>query len=137
MNRLVCRGRSVGGAPGFGRNNVLESIQRCNAVLDDLCLIGQEKESDPATKYMPELKIKEGAFADATFGQVLNMTNSMDFTEVYDDPKSNIMTYVAVLGWKLKLEGIEYPDSLYDYLVTLDIDKKHKHGEIFHYLSEK
>jgi len=65
------------------------------------------------------------------------MTNSMDFTEVYDDPKSGIMTYVAVLGWKPKLPDVEYPDSLYDYLVTLKTDKAHKDGEIFHYQTPK
>lgn len=98
---------------------------------------GKVKESDKVTKYVPELNVEDGAFADATFGQVLNMTNSMDFSEVYDDPKSGIMTYVAVLGWKPKLEGVKYPDSLYDYLVTLKTDKAHKDGEIFHYQTPK
>lgn len=98
---------------------------------------GKLKESDPVTKYVPELAVKDGAFANATFGQVLNMTNSMDFSEVYDDPKSGIMTYVAVLGWKPKLESVQYPDSLYEYLVTLKTDKNHKDGEIFHYQTPK
>ena len=71
---------------------------------------------------MPELAVEDGAFADATFGQVLNMTNSMDFTEVYADPRSGIRTYGAVLGWTGKVEGIQYPESLYKYLVTLKID---------------
>jgi len=98
---------------------------------------GKIKESDPVTKYVPELKTEDGAFADATFGQVLDMTNSMDFTEVYDDPKSGIRTYGAVLGWTEKVEGVEYPDSLYKYLVTLKVDPNHKHGEIFHYQTPK
>jgi len=98
---------------------------------------GKLKESDPVTKYVPEFKTDDGAFADATFGQVLDMTNSMDFSEDYADPKSGIMTYVAVLGWKPKLEGVEYADSLYDYLVTLKTDKKHEDGEIFHYQTPK
>jgi len=97
---------------------------------------GKLKESDQVANYVPELK-KASAFADATFGQVLDMTNSMDFTEEYDDPKSGIRTYGAVLGWTSKVEGIKYPDSLYDYLVTLGIDKNHKHGEIFHYQTPK
>ncbi len=97
---------------------------------------GKLKENDPVTQYVPELK-KAGAFADATFGQVLDMTNSMDFTEDYADPKSGIRTYGAVLGWTAKVEGVKYPDSLYDYLQTLKIDKKHKHGEIFHYQTPK
>ncbi|WP_428818335.1 serine hydrolase domain-containing protein [Microbulbifer sp. MCCC 1A16149] len=98
---------------------------------------GKLKESDPVTKYVPELNVTDGAFANATFGQVLDMTNSMDFSEVYDDPRSGIMTYAAVLGWVPKLEDVEYPDSLYEYLVTLKTDKEHKDGEIFHYQTPK
>jgi len=97
---------------------------------------GKLKESDLVTKYVPELK-KASAFADATFGQVLDMTNSMDFTEAYADPMSGIRRYGAVLGWTPKVEGIEYQKNLYDYLVTLQIDKNHKHGEIFHYQTPK
>lgn len=97
---------------------------------------GKLKEEDLVTKYVPELK-KAGAFADATFGQVLDMTNSMEFTEDYADPRSGIRRYGAVLGWTDPVSGIEYEDNLYDYLVTLDIDKDHKHGEIFHYQTPK
>jgi CubicO group peptidase (beta-lactamase class C family) len=98
---------------------------------------GKLKESDLVTKYVPELKVPEGAFNGATFGQVLDMTNSMDFTEDYADPRSGIRTYGAVLGWTAKVPDVEYPDSLYKYLVTLKIDKNHKHGEIFHYQTPK
>jgi len=97
---------------------------------------GKLKETDPVTRYVPELR-KAGAFAEATFGQVLDMTNSMDFTEDYADPMSGIRRYGAVLGWTEPVPGIEYQDNLYDYLVTLDIDKAHKHGEIFHYQTPK
>jgi len=97
---------------------------------------GKLKESDLVTKYVPELK-KASAFADATFGQVLNMTNSMEFTEDYADPMSGIRRYGAVLGWTDPVPGIEYEDNLYDYLVTLKIDKNHQHGEIFHYQTPK
>jgi len=98
---------------------------------------GKLKESALVTKYVPELKKAGGAFDGATFGQVLDMTNSMDFTEDYADPRSGIRTYGAVLGWTAKVEGVKYPDSLYNYLTTLNIDKKHKHGEIFHYQTPK
>lgn len=98
---------------------------------------GKLTETDPVSLHVSELKTKDGAFADATFGQVLDMTNSMDFSEVYDDPTSGIMTYVSVLGWKPKREGVEYPASLYDYLATLKTDKAHKHGEVFHYQTPK
>jgi len=98
---------------------------------------GKLKESDLVTTYVPELKTENGAFASATFGQVLDMTNSMDFTEDYADPRSGIRTYGAVLGWTAKVKGVDYPESLYKYLVTLNVDKNHKHGEIFHYQTPK
>jgi len=97
---------------------------------------GKLREEDPVTKYVPELE-EAGAFADATFGQVLDMTNSMEFTEDYADPMSGIRRYGAVLGWTDPVPGIEYEDNLYDYLVTLDIDENHEHGAIFHYQTPK
>ena len=97
---------------------------------------GKLREENPVTKYVPELE-EAGAFADATFGQVLDMTNSMEFTEDYADPMSGIRRYGAVLGWTDPVPGIEYEDNLYDYLVTLAIDENHEHGEIFHYQTPK
>ncbi|MGD8413078.1 MAG: serine hydrolase [Candidatus Latescibacterota bacterium] len=97
---------------------------------------GYLREVDPITEYVPELK-KASAFADATFGQVLDMTNSMEFTEDYADSMSGIRRYGAVLGWTDPVPGVKYEANLYDYLVTLKIDKKHKHGEIFHYQTPK
>ncbi|MDN2483380.1 serine hydrolase domain-containing protein [Vibrio agarivorans] len=88
------------------------------------------------TKYVPELKGATG-FDGATVQQVLDMTNSMDFSEVYDDPTSGIRTYGAVLNFTEKLEGIDYPSSMYEYLQTLGKDTKHDHGEIFHYQTPK
>ena len=97
---------------------------------------GKLKESDMVTQHIPELK-SAGAFTGATFGQILDMTNSMDYTEDYADPQSGVRKYGAVLGWTAKLENVEYPASLYDYLMTLDADTKYKHGEVFHYQTPK
>ncbi|MFA9396377.1 MAG: serine hydrolase domain-containing protein [Halodesulfovibrio sp.] len=97
---------------------------------------GKLGEDDLVVEYIPELK-DAGAFADATFGQALNMTNSMDFSEVYSDPKSGIRRYSAVLGWTAPEPEVEYEENLYEYIGTLGIDKKHKHGEIFHYQTPK
>ena len=97
---------------------------------------GKLKEEAPAVQYVPELG-KASAFADATFGQVLDMTNSMDFTEDYADPRSGIRRYGAVVGWTAREPDIQYEASLYDFLVTLPIDKDHEHGEIFHYQTPK
>ncbi len=97
---------------------------------------GKIKESEPVVNVVPELEAAS-AFADATFGQVLDMTNSMDFTEDYADPRSGIRQYGAVIGWTEKVDGIEYADSLYQYLASLSIDQEHRHGEIFHYQTPK
>ncbi len=97
---------------------------------------GKVKESDRVAKIIPELK-KSGAFGKASFGQVLNMTNSMDFSEDYADPESGIVHYAIVLGLMPQVEGRTYANSLYDYLPTLQKDKAHPHGEIFHYQTPK
>lgn len=97
---------------------------------------GKLSENDLVSEYVPEL-LKSSAFSDATFGQVLDMTNSMNFTEVYSDPMSGIRRYGAVLGWTEPVEGIEYENNLYEYLATLQKDEEFKHGEIFHYQTPK
>lgn len=97
---------------------------------------GKAKESDLASKYVPELK-QSSAFNGATFGQVLDMTNSMDFSEDYADPNSGIVQYATVLGLMEPVPGQEYADNIYDGLVTLEKDPKHEHGDIFHYQTPK
>lgn len=97
---------------------------------------GKLYEADKVTKYVPELK-KSTAFADATLGQVLDMTNSMKFVEHYHDPRSGIRRYGAVLGWTPKVPSIEYEDNLYDFLITLEIDEEYDHGEVFNYQTPK
>ncbi len=97
---------------------------------------GKLNEEDKVTQYVPELK-KSTAFANATFGHVLDMTNSMKFIEHYHDPTSGIRRYGAVLGWTPKVPDIEYEDNLYDFLVTLEIDENYDHGEVFNYQTPK
>lgn len=97
---------------------------------------GEVSESDLVTKYIPELEAAS-AFKDATFGQVLDMTNSMAFSEDYADPDSDVIEYATVQGFIDPVPGKDYADSIYDYLVTLKIDTDHDHGEIFHYQTPK
>lgn len=97
---------------------------------------GKMSETDLVTKHVPELN-KAGAFSGATVGQLVDMTNSMEYTEVYSDPNSGVRIYGATLGWTDKVEGIEYPENLYAYLQTLKADADHQHGEIFHYQTPK
>ncbi len=87
------------------------------------------------TDVVPELAAAS-AFDGATIGQVLDMTNSMDFSEDYADPESGIWRYGQALGW-LEIPGAPSTESLYDFLVTLKKDPAHQHGDIFHYQTPK
>jgi len=97
---------------------------------------GLVSEKDKISKIIPELP-DSGAFGDATFGQVLNMTNSMDFSEDYADPESGIVHYGIVLGLMPPVESRTYAPNMYEYLPTLKKDPEHAHGEIFHYQTPK
>lgn len=97
---------------------------------------GQASEDDLIVKHIPELKTA-GAFAEATFGQVLDMTNSMNFSEDYADPDSGIRHYGVVVGLMEPVAGRSYADSIYEYLPTLPKDAQYEHGEIFHYQTPK
>ena len=92
-------------------------------------------EAQQVTDILPELG-GASAFAGATVGQVLDMVNSMDFSEDYADLNSGIAAYVAALGWMDTPAG-GAADSLYDFLATLQSDPGYGHGEVFHYQTPK
>ncbi|WES64005.1 serine hydrolase [Microbacter sp. GSS18] len=97
---------------------------------------GALREDEAMTAVVPELA-SASAFADATFGHVLDMVNSMDFDEDYADPHSAIIRYGQTLGW-LQAPADAYPaDSVYDFLVSLEHDPAHAHGDVFHYQTPK
>lgn len=82
--------------------------------------------------YLPELA--GSAFGDATVQQVLDMTNSISFSEVYDDPDSEITRYGHIFNVVPRPEtGYAGPVSIYDYLPTLQ--KEGEHGQAFHYVT--
>lgn len=97
---------------------------------------GRLDEKQAITEIVPELSAAS-AFAEATVGQVLDMTNSMAFSEDYADPYSGIARYGEVLGWlPPPADGLQC-ESLYDFLVTLEADPAQPHGEIFRYQTPK
>lgn len=114
------------------------SVTKSFAGLLGLMAIDEAKleEDDQIMQYVPELE-ESSAFAGTTFGQVLDMTNSMEYTEDYADPESGVRRYGSSLGWTDPAPGVKVEDSLYDFLVTLNIDPDHSHGEIFHYQTPK
>lgn len=97
---------------------------------------GLVSEDTVISEIIPELP-KSGAFGDATFGQVLDMTNSMDFSEDYADPESGIVHYAIVLGLMPPVEERTYAPDMYAYLPTLKKEGEHPHGEVFHYQTPK
>ncbi|MEM8769131.1 MAG: serine hydrolase, partial [Pseudomonadota bacterium] len=97
---------------------------------------GLADEDERVSTYLPELEAS-GAFGKATFGEVLDMTNSMDFSEDYADPESGIVHYAIVLGLMPPVEGRSYASSIYDYLPSLEGDPEHRHGDVFHYQTPK
>ena len=99
-----------------------------------LLLIEQGKvdASRHVAHYVPELK--GSAFADATVQQVMDMTTAVSYTEIYDDPDSDIWRYGRVFSvWGASPADYDGPLTVYDYLPTLQ--KKGQHGEAFHYVT--
>lgn len=96
---------------------------------------GRIEEDAQVTDVIPELAAAS-AFAGATIGQVLDMVNSMDFSEDYADPASSISRYGRALGW-VEDTGETSAEGLYDFLVTLKKDPAHEHGDIFRYQTPK
>ena len=97
---------------------------------------GQMSEDDLVTQWLPELNASTAFSEGAKIGHVLDMTNSMAFTELYDDPNSDIRKYSRVLGLEEPLPGEVLPDNLYDFLMTLERDS-YNHGEAFVYQTPK
>jgi CubicO group peptidase (beta-lactamase class C family) len=83
------------------------------------------------TRYIPELA--GSAFADATIGQVLDMTTGLAYTEVYTDPNSDAFAFVRAAGMIPRPAGYDGPETTWDYLKTLK--KAGEHGPEFHYKS--
>jgi CubicO group peptidase (beta-lactamase class C family) len=99
-----------------------------------LVLIEQGRVDPQASvsRYVPELT--DSAFGDATVQQVLDMTTAVAYSEVYDDPESDIARYGRVFGvWGAPPADYAGPRTIYDYLPTLA--KQGTHGQAFHYVT--
>lgn len=83
------------------------------------------------TRYIPELT--DSAFADATVGQVLDMTTGLAYTEVYTDPNSDAFAFVRAGGVMPLPADYDGPKTTFDYLKT--VKKAGEHGQAFAYKS--
>jgi hypothetical protein len=96
------------------------------AVLADL---GKLDPSALATKYVPELK--DGAYADATVRQVMDMTVGVKYSEVYTDPKADVWDYARAGGMLPAGPNYQGPRTFYEFLVKLQ--KEGEHDQAFAY----
>ena len=99
-----------------------------------LCLIdeGAIEPGQQVQEYLPELR--GSAFGDATVQQVLDMTNSLEFSEDYTDPAAGIRTYSYIFGNLTAPPDYRGTTSIFEYLSTLRRAKR-DHGEAFAYLT--
>ncbi|MEH6518089.1 MAG: serine hydrolase [Halioglobus sp.] len=121
---------------GMGQRSQHQMFSATKSFVGTLMLVLMEQgRVDPSKKvveYLPE--VKGSAFADATVQQVLDMTAAIHFTEVYDDPNSEIWRYGWVFGvWGEPPADYVGPRTIYDYLPSLK--KKGEHGQAFHYVT--
>jgi CubicO group peptidase (beta-lactamase class C family) len=99
-----------------------------------LCLIdeGAIEPGKQVQEYLPELR--GSAFGEATVQQVLDMTNSLEFSEDYTDPAAGIRTYSYIFGNLTAPPDYRGTTSIFEYLSTLRRAKR-DHGEAFAYLT--
>jgi hypothetical protein len=83
------------------------------------------------SQYVTELD--QGAYADATLRNVMDMEVGIDFDEDYDDPDAEIRRFAYASGMRAVPEGVVAARSLYEYLPTLR--KQGEHGVDFHYVT--
>lgn len=81
------------------------------------------------TKYVPELK--DGAYADATVRQVMDMTVGVKYSEVYSDPKADVWDYARAGGLLPAGPNYQGPRTFYEFLVKLQ--KEGEHDQAFAY----
>jgi CubicO group peptidase (beta-lactamase class C family) len=89
--------------------------------------------SAKVSSVLPELA--ESAWADATVQQVLDMTDGVNFTEIYTDPTSDIFPYIGAMGWAPQLNNPANPSGIRAMLPTLRRVHDEPRGSAFRYRS--
>ncbi|QAB17356.1 class C beta-lactamase-related serine hydrolase [Leucobacter muris] len=113
--------------PGFAADDLhlLMSVSKslCGIVVGALVDGGRLDPSRPVTAYVPELagSVYDGpvdaAAPRVTVQQVLDMEVSIDYSENYVDPGSEVQTHDRAAGWRSRREGD--PADTYEFLTTL------------------
>lgn len=95
-----------------------------------------EGQLDPQARVdsvLPELA--KSAWAGATVRQVLDMTDGVQFTEIYTDPRSDIFPYIGAMGWAPDLQDPARPRGIRAMLGTLTQLHSETRGSAFRYRS--
>jgi CubicO group peptidase (beta-lactamase class C family) len=93
---------------------------------------GLFKESDLASKYVPELRGKE-AWKDVTVRHVWDMREGTKFVEDYDDENSDIRIVDRATGWRKR--GEKDLKGLRDFVKQRLNEKVHQAGKVYNYSS--
>lgn len=100
---------------------------------------GKEAFADVVTECLGRARGRVGAhdrscaYADATVRDVLDMEVGVDFSEIYDDPQSDIWQFSFASGFRATPPDVTAHSSLYEYLPTLR--KRGQHGVDFRYVT--
>jgi CubicO group peptidase (beta-lactamase class C family) len=87
--------------------------------------------SKPVLDYLPELD--QSAYADCSVQQVLDMTVSLDFDELYTATDGKFVEYRVATGWHPgAVDQIDL--GLHNFLIALERGRN-PHGEVFEYKS--
>jgi CubicO group peptidase (beta-lactamase class C family) len=95
------------------------------------CLVheGELQASASVAHYVPELEAS--AFGNATVRQLLDMTSSLKYSELYTDPAAEIWSHARAGGLLPRPAGYVGPQSFYEFLQT--VQKEGPHGQAFAY----
>lgn len=111
--------------------HLLMSISKslCGVVAGGLVESGLVDLGATVSAYIPELW--ESAYGEATVAQLLDMTASLEFSEDYADPDSEVQAQDRAAGWRPR--RLEDPENSYLFLRSL---RPHgPHGRAFQYCS--
>ncbi|RGE23646.1 6-aminohexanoate-dimer hydrolase [Leucobacter sp. wl10] len=119
---LVLRGSEVIAEyyrPGFAPDDrhLLMSVSKslCGTVFGALVEQGLIDPEQPITRHVPELA--GSAYDGPTLQQLLDMEISVDYSEDYVDPGSEVQTHDRSAGWRSRRDGD--PENDYEFLASL------------------
>lgn len=114
-NRVIAEYYRPGFAPDDRHLVMSVSKSMCGLVIGALVDAGKIAPSAPVTHYVPELA---GSVYDGpTVQHVLDMAVSIDYSENYVDPASDVQTHDRASGWRSRRDGD--PRDNYAFLTSL------------------